>query len=194
MLSQFNRPLPQSALILIFSNFLVLISAVYFNFNIFHILLIYIIETFFMTSFFLMKVLFVSKKGSSTWLLINDAIGTLLFCFFYFFAILFLFFLNGSLFWKILFEKELTFYSFLLSIVVLFFSHLFSFIVNLKKDFNNQRMITRVAVIHISIIFGGIISIFIGNLLQGILILFIILKTIIDLYYHLKFYKLNTND
>jgi hypothetical protein len=94
-----------------------------------------------------------------------------------------------------LFNIDLTPNLFLLAqLGVLFFSHFVSFIDNfvLKKEYlkvtTGQQMIqpySRIIVVHLTIIFGGMLSMAFGTPLWAIAVL-ILIKTVIDLQTHLK--------
>ncbi len=193
--------LNKSAISLILSNLFVLFVVWFSNLSIFHVLLIFWIETIIIafSAFFKIvigKIFFNYKKFSWFSIIIGFSIVGFSLLIYLPFILALSNFPNAPDLEK-MFSTEFIIYSFIFSVLVLFISHLISFIVNFSENFNEsesksgKRFWNRILIIHITIILGIVIGFlaFSGNIYQGIIIILILLKIIFDLKAHLKYHS-----
>lgn len=94
-----------------------------------------------------------------------------------------------------LFPNSLIFIGFIISLLILFASHLISFLIHFKEsedlDKNNggEKVVERIFVFHFCLVLGLGVGAFFGGLPQGALVIFILVKTIFDLKLHLNYHK-----
>jgi hypothetical protein len=193
-----------SALLLILSNLLVLVTVFFSNLSIVHLLLIYWLEVFVITFFALFKIviykiLFKYKRFSFTSILIS----IIFICGWYFLYLPFIFVMLVPLgdavpyenLFGALFPSLSIFAGFITSFLILFISHLISLLNHFKENPDVEekkaggQIMGRLFVFHFCIIIGIGIGIFLGGVIQGVLIIFILMKTIIDLNSHLNYHK-----
>lgn len=193
-----------SALLLILSNLLVLVTVFFSNLSIVHLLLIYWLEIFVIAFFALFKIvvhkmLFNYKQFSFGSILLS----IIFVCGWYSFYLPFIFVLLVPLgqavpynnLFLALFPSILVFVGFIISFLILFSSHLISFLNHFKENPGvdekkaGDQIAGRMFVFHFCIIFGIILGIFLSRTVQGVLIIFILMKIIIDLNSHLNYHK-----
>jgi len=214
MLSDFPSRIRSSptALTLLGANILVMIFALALNWSVLQIMWIYLIQSVIIGFFSFLKLLHISFSSKSVFYIIGGLLGSLFFVVHYggfhlgYAVFLTLFSVSGgaSHFFvtsqgvNTLFMNLLP--AVLLGSAVFFVNHLFSFLFYLKrtgkskktyttKDFNDVMLspYPRIIPMHLTIIFGGALISF-GMPIYA-LVIFLVLKTIVDLIMHLNEHK-----
>lgn len=182
--------LESSSIVLLISNIFTIILAIIFQWNIGVVLWAYWAESVIIGLFIVIKQVFYNQDKTA-----NNMMGALFFCFHYgFFHFVYLIFL--SVFSFIIFNMSITdIFDILVMVGILFGSHLFSFIKNINTDPASNLFgdpYKRIVPMHITIIGIGFIGGIFGaeNFNTTILILFMGLKTIIDLLSHINKHRL----
>jgi hypothetical protein len=193
-----------SALLLILSNLFVLGAVFFSNLSIVHLLLIYWLEVFVITFFALFKIVIHKLSFNYNRFSFSSILLSIMFISAWYLLYLpFIFVLLVPLgqavpyenLFLALFPSILVFAGFIASFLILFISHLISFLNHFKEnpdlDENKagSQIMGRLFVFHFCIIFGIGVGIFLGEVVQGVLIIFILVKTIIDLNSHLNYHK-----
>jgi len=200
-----------STLTLILSNIITIVIAVYNNWNVFTLMWVYLFQSIIIGIFTFIKIRNL-KNFTTQGLKINNkqvpeneetkksASNKFLksFLFFHFIYIFFLLtFSNMPIF---LSEDNLILKNIpliLLSIIIFFFNHLFSYIYNREKDSEKVKILgeiifhpfSRILPMHLTIIFMGFVSVF-ADANATLLIFFFVIKTIADVIMHEKEHEL----
>ena len=193
-----------SALLLILSNLLVLVTVFFSNISIVNLLLIYWLEFYIILFFYNLKIIIYKIFFNyAEYSYLSIFVGILIASLWFFVYLPFILLLvtplvrispYASLF-EALFSSNLIFLGFIVSFLALFISHLISFLIyfkinpSLEETSSTSQFWGRAFVFHASILLGLFLGIFLGGLGQGVLIIFILIKTIIDLNSHLNYHK-----
>ena len=198
ILSVFRTP---TVLPLIVANVITIIMALFLNWSVLDVMLLYVIQSMIIGLFHFLKMLSASArmgKGAA-------GFGIILSLFYLvhygMFHAVYLFFLIGFYFALPQNGHSLIFFSagFLITIAVFVFNHLFSFLHYAKKSVNHDFSMLdiskmmfnpylRIIPMHITIIFGGMF-LFLGIFNWAVLLLFMVLKTVVDVKMHLTEHK-----
>ena len=189
----------QSTRFLILSNIILIIFALFENWNLITLMFIYWCQSIIIGFFTFLKML--TLKDFSTEGVNYDQMPpssgakvfmSIFFLFHYgmFHFAYYTFLINGAFFRSNL-ELEAVGLSLIIVIGVFFANHLFSFLYNRKRDANKKQNIgkimmfpyIRIIPMHLTIIFGGMFIIS-GGSAQGVILLFLVLKTIADVAMH----------
>ena len=175
-----------STLFLILSNFIMILFAIYENWNLLTILFIYWCQSVIIGVFTFLKIL--DSKSPAT----TNKIGTAFFFLFHygFFHYGYFTFLIANPFF--ITSSSASFFDFavLIVIIVFFANHLYSFLYNGKKDANKEQNINKIMMfpyiriipMHLTIIFGSYFVMMGAPHLT--LLLFLLLKTVVDVTMH----------
>jgi hypothetical protein len=198
--SDLSKP---SVVVLILANLVPLFGVIFLDWKVFPLMLLFWIENVIVGIFNVFKMLTCQPEKPEKWAAKAAAIP--FFCVHYgMFTLvhgLFVFFMFGGMMDDdSFFPKPSTIvnamggFQIFWAVLALFLSHSVSFFMNFigkgefKKSSLNQLMsepYTRVVILHLTIIFGGFLMMFLGSPIAG-LILLIAIKTIVDIRAHLK--------
>jgi len=192
-----------STIILIFSNLITILIAIINNWNFLTLMWVYLFQSLIIGLFAFIKILKL-KNFTTEGLKINNEpvkansqakkkVAFIFSLYFIFFHIIYIFFLWGfsqeiSLESSVL--KETSFI--ILSVLIFFANHLFSFVYNYKKDSKRKTNLgemmhapmLRILPMHLTIMFTGFIIVSTAKSNINILIFFIVLKTLADVIMH----------